>query len=193
MTRRRGCIGSMACPRCGPAASEILPCRRWPGAAPDSVIFRPVRMDSIRYGRPDATDDRVKPRPPASLCRRLHLQRLPGATRPSWASAACACRAASASASASRGPCSKPPLLLLDRPPAPSTPKASAWSRPPPEGRDEGPHHPVIAHRLATIQRADRIVVLDQAAWPMSGAMRTGGARRIYARLAAMQFGVSVD
>ena len=50
----------------------------------------------------------------------------------------------------------------------------------------------VIAHRLATVLRADRIVVLDQGRivdiGPHEELVARGG---LYARLAAMQFGVN--
>ncbi len=48
----------------------------------------------------------------------------------------------------------------------------------------------VIAHRLATVQKADRILVLDAGKIAESGThaelMRKGG---VYARLADLQFG----
>jgi ATP-binding cassette subfamily B protein len=47
----------------------------------------------------------------------------------------------------------------------------------------------VIAHRLATVQKADRIVVLDHGAHRRTGPpRRAGGAGGVYARLAALQF-----
>jgi ATP-binding cassette, subfamily B, bacterial len=52
----------------------------------------------------------------------------------------------------------------------------------------------VIAHRLATIQKADRIVVLDKGRMAESGShealIARGGA---YARLAALQFGATLS
>jgi len=47
----------------------------------------------------------------------------------------------------------------------------------------------VIAHRLATVQKADRIVVLDHgASWNRERTRRSARERGVYARLAALQF-----
>ena len=49
----------------------------------------------------------------------------------------------------------------------------------------------VIAHRLSTVQRADRIVVMDQGRIVETGTHTELVARGgLYARLAAMQFGL---
>jgi outer membrane protein OmpA-like peptidoglycan-associated protein len=54
-----------------------------------------------------------------------------------------------------------PPLLLLDEATSASTPRASAWCRPRWSPRCADRTTLVIAHRLATVQRADRIVVME--------------------------------
>ena len=47
----------------------------------------------------------------------------------------------------------------------------------------------IIAHRLATVRHADRIVVMDQGRIVADRhARRAGRAQRLYARLAALQF-----
>ncbi len=61
-----------------------------------------------------------------------------------------------------------------------------------PRPGDAQAYHPVIAHRLATVQKADRIVVIDEGGWPTSARtpklVRRGG---LYARLAELQFNLS--
>ena len=75
------------------------------------------------------------------------------------------------------------------KPPAPSTPKANVVQAAL-EAAMEGRTTLVIAHRLATIQRADRIVVLDRDRVADVGHHEELVARGgLYARLAAMQFG----
>jgi ATP-binding cassette subfamily B protein len=52
----------------------------------------------------------------------------------------------------------------------------------------------VVAHRLATVQRADRILVLDGGELVEDGTHAELMARSgLYARLASMQFGVQAE
>ena len=108
---------------------------------------------------------------------------------PSSASAACACRAGNASASRSPALLKNPSLLLLDE----ATSALDAESERLVQGALEmamaGRTTLVIAHRLATVQRSDRIIVLDDGRIVETGThaslVALGG---IYSNLAALQF-----
>jgi ATP-binding cassette subfamily B protein len=70
----------------------------------DSTIFSTSALENIRYGRPNARDDEVKPQRRRRL-RTTSSARCRRATTPTWANVACGCRAASASASALHARC----------------------------------------------------------------------------------------
>ena len=155
----------------------------------DPVIFSADAWDNIRYGRPDATDAEVR-----AAARAAHALdfldalpdgfdtflgergvRLSGGQRQRLAIARAILR--------------DPAVLLLDE----ATSALDAESERAVQGALDdvmtGRTTLIIAHRLATVQKADRIIVLDRGRVVATGTHRAliaqGG---LYARLAALQF-----
>lgn len=164
--------------------------RRRIGIVPqDPAIFGASAADNIRYGRPDATDAEVRAAAEAAqaagfvaaLPQGFETQvgerglRLSGGQRQRIAIARAVLRNA--------------PVLLLDEATAAldaeSEHAVQAALGPLMQGRTTL----VIAHRLATVLRADQIVVMDQGQIVAQGThaelVAQGG---LYARLAALQF-----
>jgi ATP-binding cassette subfamily B protein len=155
----------------------------------DSTIFSASALDNIRYGRPDASDAEVTAAARAAFAHDFIAAlpegyatflgergvRLSGGQRQRIAIA--------------RAMLKNPPLLLLDE----ATSALDAESERAVQAALEAAMRErttiVIAHRLATVQRADRIVVLEHGRVVDEGRhaelIARGG---LYARLAALQF-----
>lgn len=171
--------------------ADPLDLRRRIGLVPqEPVIFSANAWENIRYGRPEASDEEVLQAAEAAAARDFLEQlpdgfdtflgergvRLSGGQRQRLAIARAILR--------------DPAVLLLDE----ATSALDAESeRAVQKALDRlmvGRTTLVIAHRLATVLKADRIIVLDQGRVVASGTheelIRQGG---LYARLAELQFG----
>ena len=157
----------------------------------DSTVFSASAMDNIRYGRPDAGDDEVFAAARAAFAddfiRALpegyatHLGergvRLSGGQRQRI--------------SIARAMLKNPPLLLLDEATSALDAESERMVQAALEAAMRGRTTVVIAHRLATALRADRIVVMEGGRIVDEGTHAELVARGgLYARLAAMQFGL---
>lgn len=155
----------------------------------EPVIFSADAWENIRYGRPDASDDEVRAAAKAAAATEF-LDRLPegfatflgekgvrlsGGQRQRIAIARAILR--------------DPKVLLLDEATSALDAESEHLVQRALDGLMQGRTTIVIAHRLATVVAADKIVVLDQGGLVGTGThdelIAQGG---VYGRLAALQF-----
>jgi ATP-binding cassette subfamily B protein len=155
----------------------------------DPVIFGADVRDNIRYGRPDATDAEIRaaaeaadasgfiealPQGYATFLGEKGV-RLSGGQRQRIAIARAVLR--------------DPPLLLLDEATSALDAESEAAVQAALARLARGRAVLVIAHRLATVRRADRIIVLEAGRVVAEGSHDTlVAAEGLYARLARLQF-----
>ncbi len=155
----------------------------------DAVIFSTSALENIRYGQPGASDDEVKAAARAAFAHEFISAlpegydtflgergvRLSGGQRQRIAIA--------------RAMLKNSPLLLLDEATSALDAESERMVQAALESAMKGRTTLVIAHRLATVQQASRILVLDHGRLVEEGThaqlVSRGG---IYARLAALQF-----
>ena len=178
-------VDGVPLPQADPAALR----RRMALVPQEPAIFAASVLENVRYARPDADEAAVR-----AACRAAFAdefidrlpegyatwlgergQRLSGGQRQRIAIA--------------RAILKNPPLLLLDEATSALDAQSERMVQAALEAAMTGRTTLVIAHRLATVQRADRILVLDQGRIVEEGnhaeLVAEGG---LYARLAAMQF-----
>jgi len=155
----------------------------------DSTVFSTSALENIRYGRPGATDDEVFAAARAAFAHDF-IQALPEGYASFLGERGVRLSGGQRQRIAiARAMLKNPPLLLLDEATSALDAESERMVRAALEAAMKDRTTLVIAHRLATVQRADRIVVLDAGRIVETGThnelVTRGG---LYARLAAMQF-----
>ncbi len=155
----------------------------------DSVVFSADVMENIRYGRLEASDDEVKAAAAAAHADEF-IDRLPQGYRTYVGERGVRLSGGQRQRIAiARALLKNPPLLLLDEATSALDAQSEQAVQAALEQAMRGRTTLVIAHRLATITGADRIVVFEHGHLIDTGThaelVSRGG---LYARLAAMQF-----
>lgn len=155
----------------------------------DTVVFSLDAMENIRYGRPDATDEEVIAAARMAAAHEF-IERLPEGYRSFLGERGVRLSGGQRQRIAiARALLKNPPLLLLDEATSALDAESERLVQRALEAAMIGRTTIIIAHRLATVQRADRIVVLDGGRIVEMGTHHELVALRgVYANLAALQF-----
>ena len=155
----------------------------------DSVIFSADAMENIRYGRPQASDAEVVAAARAAYAHDF-ISALPEGYNTFLGERGVRLSGGQRQRiSIARAMLKNPPLLLLDEATSALDAESERMVQAALESAMKDRTTLVIAHRLATVQRADRIVVMEAGEIVETGThaelSASGG---LYARLAALQF-----
>jgi ATP-binding cassette subfamily B protein len=155
----------------------------------EPVVFAARVIDNVRYGRPEATREEV-----ARACEQAFalefIDRLPQGLDTALGERGVTLSGGQRQRlSIARALLADRPILLLDEATSSLDAASERMVQQALEALERGRTTLVIAHRLATVQHADRIVVMDRGQAVAQGThaelMKQGG---LYASLAALQF-----
>ena len=155
----------------------------------DTVIFSADAMENIRYGRAGATDDEVIAAAKMAAAHEF-IERLPQGYKSFLGERGVRLSGGQRQRIAiARALLKNPPLLLLDEATSALDAESERLVQSALEAAMVGRTTVIIAHRLATVQRADRIIVMEDGKIVETGThaslVALGG---VYANLAALQF-----
>ena len=155
----------------------------------DAVIFSSSALENIRYGKPDASDAEVKAAAQAAFAHEF-IEALPEGYNTFLGERGVRLSGGQRQRIAiARAMLKNPPLLLLDEATSALDAESERMVQAALESAMRNRTTLVIAHRLATVQKADLIVVLDHGVLVEQGTHAELVARGgVYAGLAALQF-----
>ena len=155
----------------------------------DAVIFSTSALENIRYGKPGASDAEVFAAAKAAFADGFITALPEGYDTFLGERGVRLSGGQKQRISIARAMLKNPPLLLLDEATSALDAESERMVQAALESAMQGRTTLVIAHRLATVQKADRIVVLDHARIVEQGThsalVAQGG---VYSRLATLQF-----
>jgi len=163
--------------------------RRFALVPQEPVLFAASVAENVRYGRPDATDEAVRAACAAAYALEF-IERLPQGFDTHLGERGVRLSGGQRQRlSIARALLAARPVLLLDEATSSLDAASERYVQLALEGLMRGRTTLIIAHRLATVQGADRIVVMDHGRIVAEGThaqlVRQGG---LYARLAELQF-----
>ncbi|MFZ6759747.1 ABC transporter transmembrane domain-containing protein [Undibacterium sp. Ji50W] len=155
----------------------------------DTIIFSANAMENIRYGRADASDEEVIAAAKLAAAHEF-IERLPESYQSFLGERGVRLSGGQRQRIAiARALLKNPPLLLLDEATSALDAESERLVQGALEVAMQGRTTLIIAHRLATVQRADRIIVMEHGRIVETGThaslVEQGG---VYANLAALQF-----
>ena len=160
----------------------------------DTVVFSANALENIRYGRPDATDDEVIAAAKLAAAHEF-IERLPEGYQSFLGERGVRLSGGQRQRIAiARALLKNPPLLLLDEATSALDAESERLVQHALEAAMVGRTTLVIAHRLATVQRSTKIVVMDQGRIVETGTHASlVAADGLYASLAALQFSATMQ
>jgi ATP-binding cassette subfamily B protein len=174
------------------AAARPEDVRRRVGIVPqETVLFADTVMENIRQGRPDASDDEVRA---AALAAGVDVfvGELPDGYRTLLGERGIGLSSGQRQRIAiARAMLKDPPVMLLDEATSALDAESERLVQEALEHLMRGRTTIIIAHRLSTVLKADRIIVMDQGRMVAAGTHETLlQSSPLYARLASLQFDV---
>ncbi|WP_333779768.1 ABC transporter transmembrane domain-containing protein, partial [Falsiroseomonas oryzae] len=155
----------------------------------EPLIFGATAAENIRYGRPGASDAEVRRAAEAAAAAGFIAALPQGFDTPLGARGVTLSGGQRQRLAIARAILKDAPVLLLDEATSALDAESEQAVQQALERLSRGRTTLVVAHRLATVRRADRILVMEAgrvvAAGPHDALVRQGG---LYARLAALQF-----